>query len=167
MDLLGRKLGMKKGMIFMSFMGEVQKVIAKAKETSGLEALASKLEESLGRLGETAMHLGKTAMSPAMKVAFSFATPFLEVMGDVIMAWMLLWRATISVPKLKQILGDSTGDDRLEKINKNKNAAFYEGQIKSAEYFIEAVLPATLGKMSAIQKTNSAVVDIPEASFGG
>lgn len=167
MDLLGRKLGMKKGMLFMNFMGEVQKIIAKAKETKGLEALAVKLEEALGRLGETAMHMGKTAMSLDMKVAFSFATPFLDVMGDVIMAWMLLWRATVSAPKLKKIVGDAVGDERLEKINKNKNAAFYEGQIKSAEYFIEAILPATLGKMSAIKNSSSAVIDIPEASFGG
>jgi hypothetical protein len=167
MDLLGRKLGMKKGMLFMNFMGEVQKIIAKAKETKGLEALAVKLEGALGSLGETAMHMGKTAMSLDMKVAFSFATPFLDVMGDVIMAWMLLWRATVSAPKLKKIVGDAVGDERLEKINKNKNAAFYEGQIKSAEYFIEAILPATLGKMSAIKNSSSAVIDIPEASFGG
>ncbi|RJP79451.1 MAG: acyl-CoA dehydrogenase [Desulfobacteraceae bacterium] len=167
MDLLARKLGMKKGMVFMSFLGEIQKITAKAKEMDELKGLAGKLDEALGRLGEVAMHIGKTAMSPNMKVAFSFAMPFLDVMGDVVMAWMLLWRAVISAPKLNGIIGDATGEARLEKINKNKNAAFYEGQIQSARHFIETVLPVTIGRMNSIRSNSSAVIDIPEAAFGG
>ncbi len=167
MDLLGRKMGMKKGMVFMQFMGEVQKIIAKAKVTPGLAEVAGELEKSLNRLGEVAMYMGKTAMSADFKVAFSFASPFLEVMGDVVMAWMLLWRATVARPALDKLVGDAQGAERLDKIQKNKNAAFYEGQIKSAEYFIQAILPVTNGRMDAIQAGSKAVVDIPEVAFGG
>ena len=167
MDLLGRKLGMKKGMVFMTLLGEIQNVIAQAKETKGLENLAKKLEETLGRFGEVAMHLGKTAMSPDVKTAFAFASPFLEVAGDIVMAWMLLWRAVVSAPKLEKLVGDAAGEERVAKIEKNKNAAFYEGQMRSAEYFITSILPVTDGRMNAIQGTNSAIIDIPEASFGG
>jgi alkylation response protein AidB-like acyl-CoA dehydrogenase len=167
MDLLGRKLGMKKGMVFVALLGEIQKVIAKAKETKGLEELAAKLEEAVNRLGEVAMHLGKTAMSPNVKTAFAFASPFLEVMGDIIMAWMLLWRASIAAPKLDELIGEVHVQERLSKIEKNKNAAYYEGQIRTAEYFITSILPITLGRMNAIEASNSAVMDIPEVSFGG
>jgi len=111
--------------------------------------------------------MSRTFMSHEMKVALSFASPFLEVMGDTVMAWMLLWRASAAAPELKKIVGRSAGKERLEKITKNKNAAFYEGQIKSAEYFIGVILPVTLGKMNAIEGAISAVVDMPEASFGG
>ena len=166
MDLLGRKMGMKKGAVFMTFLDEVQKTIAKAKEV-GLDALAEPVEDALNRLGEIAMHMGKIAMSPDFKVAFSFASPLLEAMGDVIMAWMLLWRAAVAKPALEKIVGDAEGDARLEKIQKNKNAAFYEGQLKSAEYFIQSILPVTLGRMNAIQAGNNAIVEIPEVSFGG
>jgi alkylation response protein AidB-like acyl-CoA dehydrogenase len=167
MDLLGRKMGMKKGMVFMALLGEIQKVIAKAKETKGLEELAKQLEEAVNRLGAVAMHIGKTAMSPNVKTAFAFASPFLEVTGDVIMAWMLLWRASIAAPKLDELIGDVHIQERLSKIEKDKNAAFYEGQIKTAEYFITSILPIALGRMNAIEASNSAVVDIPEVSFGG
>ena len=167
MDLLARKLGMKKGGIFLNFLGEMQKTIAAAKESGQLAELAAALEESVNKLGSVAMHIGKTAMSPDFKVAFSFASDFLNVMGDVIMGWMLLWRATVAAPKLSEILGDAKGEARAEKINKNKNAAFYEGQIRSAEYFIQAVLPITQGKMAAIEGNCRAVVEIPEAAFGG
>ncbi|MBC2717625.1 MAG: acyl-CoA dehydrogenase [Desulfobacteraceae bacterium] len=167
MDLLGRKMGMKKGAIFMQFLGEIQKVIAQAKETKGLEGLAELLETAVNRLGGVAMHIGQTAMSLDFKVAFSHAMPFLDVMGDVIMGWMLLWRANVSAPKLAEILGDLEGDARIEKINKNKNAAFYEGQVKSAEYFIQTIIPVTLGKMTSIEASSKAIVEIPEVSFGG
>lgn len=167
MDLLGRKMGMKKGAVFMEFLGEIQKVIAQAKATKGLEGLAELLDTAVNRLGVVAMHMGKTAMSLDFKVAFSHALPFLDVMGDVIMGWMLLWRANVAAPKLAELLGDLEGDARLEKINKNKNAAFYEGQVRSAEYFIQAILPVTIGKMASIEACSKAIVEIPEVSFGG
>ena len=154
MDLLGRKLGMNKGKPIMDLMGEIQNTIAAARTHAKVEAYAGKVETALNKLGEVALHLGKTAMSPEVMTAFAHAYPFMEVSGDVVMAWLLLWRATIAAEK-------------LENGAKKKDAAFYEGQLKSAEFFVHCVLPVTLGKMDAILATNSAVVDIAEDSFGG
>jgi len=167
MDLLGRKIGMKKGTVFMNLLAEINKVIKTAKETKGLSSLAENLEKTVNRFGEIAMHIGTTAMSEKFKVAFAHASQFLDVSGDIIMAWMLLWRANVSAPKLDSILGDISDEEKLKKIKSNKNAAFYEGQIASAKYFIETILPVTLGKMESIKANCSAVVDIPEVSFGG
>jgi hypothetical protein len=154
MDLLGRKLGMNKGKPIMDLMGEIQLVIAKAKASDGLKDYAAKLEKALNRLGEVAMHLGATAMSPKVMSAFAFAHPFMEAAGDVVMAWMLLWRGVIAAAQ-------------LEKGAKKKDQAFYEGQLKSVAYFIQAVLPVTMGKMDAIMATCEAVVEISEDAFGG
>jgi hypothetical protein len=111
--------------------------------------------------------LGKTAISSEFKVAFAFAKPFLDVMGDVCMAWMLLWRATLAVPKLEKLVGGLDLKARQKKADKNKDAAFYEGQLQSAKYFINSILPITMGKMNAIEAGDAATVEIPEASFGG
>jgi hypothetical protein len=67
---------------------------------------------------------------------------------------MLLWRATLA-------------SAALEKGARKKDEAFYQGQLKSAEFFIHTVLPVTLGKMNAILDTSAAAVEIEEASFGG
>jgi len=112
------------------------------------------------------MHLGATAMSPNVMSAFAFAHPFLDVTGDVMMAWMLLWRAAIAATQMEKLAGSLDAEARSKAVEKNKNAAFYEGQIRSAEYFIYSILPVTWGKMKAITTTNSAAVDIPEAAFG-
>jgi len=154
MDLLGRKLGMDEGKVFMGFMGEVQKVIARAREAKELGSLADKLENALNKLGETALHLGKKGVSAEFKTAFAHAFPFLEAMGDVIMAWMLLWRASIAAEKLNNGA-------------KKKDVNFYEGQLKTAEFFIQTVIPVTCGKMDSIKESSGAAVTISEASFGG
>jgi alkylation response protein AidB-like acyl-CoA dehydrogenase len=154
MDLLGRKLGLNKGKPIMDLMGEIQNTIATARTHAKVEAHAGKVEAALNKLGEVALHLGKTAMSSEVMTAFAHAYPFMEVSGDVVMSWLLLWRATIAAEK-------------LENGAKKKDAAFYEGQLKSVEFFVHCVLPVTLGKMDGILATNSAVVDIAEDSFGG
>ena len=164
MDLLGRKMGMKKGAYFINLLSEIGKIVAAAKQNPALDEDASKLEEAVTRLSEVAMHLGATAGSGKIKEAFSFATPFQEVMGDVVMGWMLLWRAVVAAPKLDKILG---GKDANEVVGKNKEAAFYLSQLKTAEYFINSILPGTMGKMNAIAATNDAVVSMPEACFMG
>ncbi len=166
MDLLGRKMGMKEGKVFMNLMGEIQKTITAAKDC-GLENLATPMEIALNRLGETAMNIGKTAMSLDFKTGFSFASPFLEAMGDVITAWMLLWRAVTAKPALEKITKGLEGDLLAEKIQKNKNGAFYKGQISSAEFFILTILPVTMGRMDAVNASSSVIVDTPEVSFGG
>ena len=153
MDLLGRKLGMNKGAVFMDLMGEIKKAVRSAKEHEILVPAAQKVEAALSKLGEAAMQIGKAAMGDKVLNAFSFAHPFLEVTGDVIMAWMLLWRASVAASKR----GGA----------KSKDIPFYDGQLKSLEYFACSVLPVTSGKMDAIMANNGACVEISEESFIG
>jgi hypothetical protein len=154
MDLLGRKLGMNKGKPIMDLLGEIQQTIAEARSIAGIEECANKLDGAVNKLGEVAMHMGKIALSPEMMTAFAHAYPFMEVAGDVVFAWLMLWRAVIAARN-------------LEKGAKKKDKIFYEGQLKSAEFFTHSILPTTLGKMDAILAGNSAAVDIAEDAFGG
>ncbi|MGM0404369.1 MAG: acyl-CoA dehydrogenase, partial [Thermodesulfobacteriota bacterium] len=154
MDLLGRKLGMKKGAVFVAFLDEMKKTVKAARSAKALEKMAGELEAAVGRLGEVAGDLGKTAMSMEVKVAFAHSLPFLEVMGDVIMAWMLVWRASVASQKLEN--GCSKSD-----------TAFYNGQIKTAEFFLSTVLPGTLGRMNAVSGMCPAAIEIDDEGFGG
>ena len=154
MDLLGRKLGMKKGQVFINFLTEIHRTIAAAKDMDGLKDMAQMLETAVNRLGEIAMHLGKNAMSLQFKTAFAHSWPFLETVGDVIMGWMLLWRA-------------STASTQLSNGAKKKDVVYYQGQIKTAEFFINTLIPVTMGKFDAIQGFSSAAIEMDEAAFGG
>jgi hypothetical protein len=151
MDLFGRKMTMKKGKLVMDLFGEIMKTVNAAKAVDTLKDAAEKVEEALNRLGEAARHLGKTAMEN-VDLAFAYAYPLMEVTGDVVMGWMLLWRAVIAAQKLEA---------------KPKDAAFYQGQIKSAAFFVNVFLPVALGKVNSMLATNGAAVEIEDASFGG
>ena len=162
MDLLGRKLGMKGGKPFMDLIAAIQKQVAEAKAIPGLEDLAAKVEEAANKLAEIAMLMGATAMSAKVGTAFAYSYNFLDVTGDTIMAWMHLWRAAIAKPKLEALTG---GD--AAKIASNRDAAYYDGLVKTAEYFVNAILPVTKGKMEAIKNMNSAPMDITDDGFSG
>lgn len=154
MDLLARKLAVKKNRLFMTLMDEIEKTISKARKKSSLRNMADTVEKVLGKLRRVAVKVDCSAKEKDVLNAYSFACLFLEATGDVIMAWMLLWRATIA----------TTG---LEKALRKRDVDFYEGQIKSAQFFIRSFLPLTQGKLSSINDLCGAAIEISDASFGG
>lgn len=154
MDLIGRKLGLNKGQSFKDLLEEMRKSVQAAKSVDALSKLAAKTEQTIDKLEETALHISTTVRSEKMMSAFSHAYSFMDATGDAVMAWMLLWRATAASVK-------------LEKGAKKKDVSFYEGQMKSAQFFINSVLPITLGKMDVILDNDDAVGEISEDSFGG
>ncbi len=151
MDLLGRKLAMNGGKPLKEIFKLIGKTASEAKEIEGLKELSENLNAALSKLIETTKHIGATAMSAKILDAFAFSYPYLEAFGDVLMGWMLLWRASIAAPKIKSA--------------KKKDLAFYKGQVSSATYFINAMLPGAIGNMNGILTTDSSVMDIPEDSF--
>ena len=153
MDLLGRKLGLNKGKAFVDLVTEIKNTIAQAKDIEGLAPLTQLVENTVTKLMKTAQSIGALASSEDVAKAFAQAHPFLDVTGDTVMAWMLLWRAVIA-------------SRNLEGKPKKKDIIFYEGQLKSAQFFIHSVLPVSCGKMDVIMTADPAALDISEASFG-
>ena len=167
MDLLGRKLGMDGGRVFIQLLAEIQATVQAARAHADLAALADALEAAVRHLATTAQALGERARSAEVKSAFAHAHPFLISFGDVIMAWMLLWRANTATPLLEKRLAKVAPEARAQKINTDKKAAFYEGQRQTARFFIQNVLPETRGRMRSIQAGDAAALKISEAGFGG
>jgi alkylation response protein AidB-like acyl-CoA dehydrogenase len=154
MDLLGRKLGFNNGQAFSNLLEEIRTIIARAKGIDGLEALSADVDAAVMKLEEADLLLGKTAKSENRMTAFVHAYAFMDVAGDVVMAWMLLWRAVVAAQEL-------TG-----KVKK-KDVAFYEGQLHSARFFAKSVLPITLGKAAVILDGDDTVNRISDDALCG
>jgi len=154
MDLLDRKLLMKNNRLFFDLVDEIKKTITKAGQRDLLSPLAGMVETALDKLVQTARKMDQSLKGEAVLQAYGFASLFLEATGDVIMAWMLLWRAAVAEKKIE------TGEKR-------KEADFYDGQLKSADFFMRTHLPVTMGKMSSIMDLCSAAITISDTSFGG
>ena len=152
-DLLGRKLGMHKGAVYMDLLSRMKAAVERAHARPETVELARRLDAAIDRLGAIALHMGQTAMSDHFRAAFAHSRPFLDVMGDVVIGWMLLWRATVAAEKQSHA--------------KNKDQLFYAGQIKTAEFYIRTILPGTMGLMDAIEDCSDAAVAMDEDAFGG
>ncbi len=153
-DLFNRKMRMDGGKPFMAFLSRIEKSITESKTVAGMEPFTEQLADIFQSYQDMLLNLGKAAMSDNRLNTYAQATPLLEVTGDLVFGWMLLWRATVATKTL------ATGA-------KKKDQSFYEGQVKTAEFFFNTVLPVSLGKINAINRMNSAAVDISDDSFGG
>ncbi len=153
MDLVGRKMGMKKGAYFMNLLGEMNNTVAKAKGIERLKDLAEDLEGSIGALADVSMFFAKCGKEGKFMVPLGNAYPFLMMMGKIVSAWLLLWEAAVAAEKLEGD-GDGTAD-----------AAFYKGKIAGARYFIKNVLPEIDGTIRAIKSEDTTIMEIPDEGF--
>ena len=154
MDLFARKLGQNGGRPIIDLGDEIRRAIGAAADVERTAGMAEKMEQVLLRLEEVARHMGMTAMYGNLMTAAAHAHPFLEVCGDVVVGWMLMWRARVAA-------------EALAAGSKEKDAVYYEGQLKNAEFYTQIMLPVTMGRIEAILSGSSVAVDIPEDAFGG
>jgi hypothetical protein len=78
---------------------------------------------------------------------------------------MLLWRAKVAAPRLDALCAEAA--DPSELIAGNRQAAFYDGQIRTARFFIRSLLPVTRGRIEAVVNGEGAAVEVDDKGFGG
>jgi hypothetical protein len=170
LDLVGRKLGLKKGMYFMSLLGEMNATVATCQRNVALKDLAENVQQAVNTLTEMAMYFAGSAKAGKFLVPVGNAYPFLMMMGKVVTAWLLLWEAGVAREKLEGIAAgkgiDPADAGKLSALAKeDADAAFYIGKIAAARYFIKHVLPEVGAAVAAIKSEDLSMVDIPEESF--
>ena len=170
LDLVGRKLGMKKGAYFMNLLVEMGTAIAKYKDVDGLGDLAADVQDAVNKLGETALFFGKCGKEGKYLIPVGNAYPFLMMMGKVVSGWLLLWQAGIAKEKLDALCGekgiDATDKEAVSSFAKdNRDAAFYSGKLASTRYFIKNVLPEVDAAVKAIKSEDLSIMDIPDEGF--
>ena len=168
LDLVGRKLGMKKGMVLMNFLGDMDNFIEANKSNETLNSCMEEFEKAKNSLAEVSMHFGQIARGPDFIIPLINAYPYLEVFGMVALGWMLLWQATIAEKKLKDIMAKegASEEEAIKKlISDNRDAAFYSGKIAAAKFYANTVLPTVGSKVRAIKSGDKSVVEIAEESF--
>ena len=151
LDLVGRKLGLKKGLYFMNLMGEMGQTLCRYKEA--LPDLAADFQAATNTLAEVALLFAASGKAGKFLVPVANATPFLMLMGQVVMAWLLFWEAGVAGQKLAA--PDGGGPDK----------AFYEGKLAAARFFIKHVLPEVDAAAKAIRSEDVSMVEIPDEAF--
>lgn len=151
MDLLGRKLGMKKGLYFMNLLGLTQAAVAEAKGNDKLKAEAAIVEGALNACAETAMAFGKM-MRTTPFVPLIGAADFLNCLSDALVGWLHIWMANAAVKGLANAASD-------------RDKAFYSGKIEGAKFFINRITGLVPAKLENLKKDEQSAMNISEEAF--
>jgi hypothetical protein len=95
------------------------------------------------------------------------ATPLQQAMFQLALAWLHLWSLTLTLPKMKALLGDAKGAERQRLISDNDEAAFYSGRVLSSQFFIGSEFPKYFGRIECIMGNESAAIKVAPENFTG
>ena len=126
LDLLGRKVSGKGGMMFMSFIQWMNDFAKENKDHEALGELVQLLDGYKNTLATVTMELGKIGRKGDAYYPVLHASPYLEMFGDVVMGRLLVEKALIAHGKLE---GASEGETR-----------FLDGKIKTAQFFLNNLM---------------------------
>ncbi|MCX7981746.1 MAG: acyl-CoA dehydrogenase [Syntrophales bacterium] len=150
LDLLGRKLGMKKGAYFMNLIGETKAAIEEGKASEFKEE-AEIVEKAVNAIVSTAMNFSQL-MKTNPYVPLIAACDFLNCFGDALCGWFHLRSALVAQKAL------ASADLEKEKM-------FYTGKIEGAKFFIHRVTALVPAKCEILVKDETSAMRIPEEAF--
>jgi hypothetical protein len=168
MDLVGRKLSLKKGALFMGWMKEVNEFIEKNKVHPALGQSIAQLEQAKNTLVNVSLHFAKVAAGGDRLYPMLHACPYLELFGEVELAYLLLQQAIIAKDKLQAIFhkaGAATEEGQARVVGDQPEAAFYSGKVHGAEFFVSSILPKVQSTAATILSGDRNALAIPEAAF--
>ncbi len=153
MDLVARKLAQRGGANVQAFAADVGKFIAANKEHPRLSTGVGELGRAMEALTRTAMKFMGWFQSGELELVPLSANTFLELMAETAIGWLLLDGAVIAAAKSADLDEDSA------------DKAFYEGKVKSAQFFARTVLPLVPARAQVIANGDRSALEIPDTGF--
>jgi hypothetical protein len=172
LDLVGRKLGQKRGAHFADLVDHMKKTLRNVSESqNGIMELLEQAQSSVNTLEEMGEFFSRCSREGKFLVPISSASPFLTMAATIISAWMLAWQAALAQEKLDTLSKEKgvTPDDWVNWarfINDTPDAAFYSGKVATAVYFIRNILPQADAIARAIRTEDLSLIEIADSSFG-
>jgi alkylation response protein AidB-like acyl-CoA dehydrogenase len=157
-DLFFRKIVRDRGQATRTLFGRMHEFVKNEAGDGALqterELLAQALEDAQGIIAAMVRFLESSSEDPTnvYKVGQN-TTRLLFVLGDVIVAWLLLWQAEVALAALAA----DTGSDA--------DRAFYEGKVAAARFFARTVLPTVTPQWAIAEGTDNALMELPEEAF--
>ena len=153
LDLLGRKMTMKKGKAALLYLAEVRKAIRRAEAVERLKPFAEALGQALARLEGVTAHLMGIAMKGDYELFLADATLYLELFGIIAVAWQWLLQAC-------------TADQTLEKGSLTpEETDFYTGKLFACRYFFGYELPKIEGLARRLMDTDGLTIEMKNGYF--
>jgi hypothetical protein len=156
LDLIGRKVARKGGADFMLLMNEIDLLIKEHKEHPALGPEIESLNEAKNVLMATTMSFAGYRMQGDMGYVVQNCRQYLEMFGDVVSAWLLLEQATIGFEKANALVAD----DETRTPENNPEVGFYDGKVKTAQFYARQYLPRVHMNAARIKSNDKSPMEI-------
>ena len=166
LDLITRKLRIREGDLFKTYLREVSDLKPEQAQAQPLKLAVQSWQDMLGRLKATVAGLGNLAQELGPREGAFHATDVCVFFGDVTSAYYLLKMALLAESRLAEIhgasgngaVGNASGALR-DKAKEDEETRFYFNKIKTAEHYVFQILPRGLAIASKVQSRNFAALD--------
>ncbi|MEL6759044.1 MAG: acyl-CoA dehydrogenase [Myxococcota bacterium] len=157
LDLLGRKMRLNGGALFMSYLQEVNSFCEEHGEHGTLGHLVAAVGKAKDQLGAVAMNFAAQGQQ-SPEVAIIGATPFLEMFGHVETGRLLVDQAIIAQRALDALVAEK-GESEESLVDRNDDARFYFNKVRTAEFFVHTILPHATALAKAIKSDDRSALD--------
>lgn len=154
LDLFFRKIARDQGQTLTRFMSGMLEYVKEGSDqlASEREALGAAIEQAQMHVGVLAGHAMASVENPSEIYKTGLHTNTLLVtLAEITIAWLLLGHAEVAL----EALDGSPRDD----------AAFYEGKVASARFFVSDALPKVALRTTAAQLETGALMNMSDAAF--
>lgn len=154
LDLFFRKIVKDQGKTLTQFTARMVEYVKGGSDELSVErdALGVAIEHTQAHVGVLVGHAMASVQNPTEIYKTGLHTnALLESISEVTIAWLLLEHAEVALAALP----DASGDE----------AAFYEGKIASARFFVGDALPKITTRMNAAQLEDGALMEMSDAAF--
>jgi hypothetical protein len=167
---IAQVMGQRDGRDFANLLAEMNRTITEYGDLDAVKDLARDVQNRVNLLGEMGLYFADCFKNGKALVPISNGAPLIDLMGDVCLAWLLLWQAGIAVKRRAAIFRENHIDPlepakANEFLGKNKEAAFYDGKVYSARYFIKNVLPRVDSIACAIRSEDLSLMSVHDDGF--
>jgi alkylation response protein AidB-like acyl-CoA dehydrogenase len=115
--------------------------------------LAAALADVRGMLSALTGHIAAAEREPArIHRAGQHAVRLLMALGDLLVGWLLLYRAQVAL-------------EALDRTPAPRERAFYEGKIAAARFFAHTRLPLLRAERAIVEATDDTLMELDEAGF--
>ncbi len=145
LDLLGRKVSMKDGAAMQALATEIQTTVTRAVGHTDLVDYAQALSLNLRRIGMVTQALYAAG---DVNITLANASLYLEAFGHIVVAWIWLEQALLSVDK-----------------QNHHEANFYAGKLQACKYFYHWELPKVQQQLELLGSLDTTTLDMQDAWF--
>ena len=150
--------------MLMTMLNEINTYINGSNEDSFFHSEVVALSKARDAVAATAMEFAKRGMKGDIAYSALHATPFLQMFGDLVVAWLLLRHAerarTLYEERLRARDVDDHDEDFGKVLEDDDEARYLHGKIASAHFFVHQILPRVQARQASIRSEDRSALTV-------